>query len=196
MAERRVIIQRDSDYNADDANLIIRTALPEVSSGTGTTFQQEFRVHRQTLCAASRVWAGMIEALVSGAGESREESRETRVAGQTEESTTSIKVEAADESEGQGQLAGTEHTDESRDDVHDLPVLILPENLFTLRTLLAAAYNRHEGMKLELTTSWLTVLTVWEAAVKYEMFVLRSYAQMTLMYVPPISSSIFAVLTF
>lgn len=192
MAERRVIIQRDSDYNADDANLIIRTALPEVSSGTGTTFQQEFRVHRQTLCAASTVWAGMIETLVNGAGGSRE----TRVAGQTEESSTSIKVEAADEGEGQGQSAGTEHTGESRDAVHDLPVLILPENLFTLRTLLAAAYNRHEGMKLELTTSWLTVLTVWEAAVKYEMFVLRSYAQMTLMYVPPISSSIFALLTF
>lgn len=63
------------------------------------------------------------------------------------------------------------------------PLIVLPHSDDVIRIMLAAAYNRLEGMQLQLDDEWEFIQEVWETAAKYQMFVLRCYAQMTLMCV-------------
>lgn len=73
------------------------------------------------------------------------------------------------------------HNDVGDEKLDGLPCLKLPEESPVLRLLLAAAYNNADLLVLDGNTDWKVILAVWEAASKSEMYVVRSYAHMTLM---------------
>ncbi|KAK9896586.1 hypothetical protein P389DRAFT_196675 [Cystobasidium minutum MCA 4210] len=75
----------------------------------------------------------------------------------------------------------TSHDGSKEEKVDGLPLLQLPESSPVLRLILAAVYNRADLLTLDENTDWHLILAVWEAASKYEMFVVRSYAHMALM---------------
>lgn len=63
------------------------------------------------------------------------------------------------------------------------PVVQLSEDSDVIRVILAMACNKAEGLQFKGDTDWRFIWRVWEAACKYEMFGLRAYAQMALLYV-------------